>query len=92
MRGAASLQYGTQFGGLVNFKLKDAPTDKKIQLVSRETYGSWNFLNAFNNVQLGHPNINYSCPYGQECSSGAFGLVNTSQPARNVQFALKFYY
>jgi len=43
------------------------------------------FLNAFNNVQLGHPNINFP-------SSGAFGLINTSQPARNIQFALKFYY
>lgn len=43
------------------------------------------FLNAFNNVQLGHPNTNYP-------SSGAFGLINTSQPARNIQFALKFYY
>ena len=50
------------------------------------------FLNAFNNVQLGHPNVNYQCPYGQQCSSGAFGLINTSQPARNIQFAFKFYY
>ena len=50
------------------------------------------FLNAFNNVQLGHPNVSYQCPYGQQCSSGAFGLINTSQPARNIQFALKFYY
>jgi hypothetical protein len=43
------------------------------------------FLNAFNNVQLGHPNTNFP-------SSGAFGLINTSQPARNIQFALKVYY
>jgi len=50
------------------------------------------FLNAFNNVQLGHPNVNYSCPFGQQCSSGAFGLVNTSQTARNIQFGLKFNY
>ena len=44
------------------------------------------FLNTFNNVQLGHPNTNYAP------SPGSFGLINTSQPARNVQFALKFYY
>jgi hypothetical protein len=50
------------------------------------------FLNAFNNVQLGHPNVSYNCPFGQQCSSGAFGLINTAQPARNIQFALKFYY
>jgi hypothetical protein len=42
------------------------------------------FLNAFNNVQLGHPNTNFP--------SSTFGLINTAQPARNIQFALKFYY
>jgi hypothetical protein len=42
------------------------------------------FLNAFNNVQLGHPNTNFP--------SATFGLINTSQPARQIQFALKFYY
>lgn len=42
------------------------------------------FLNAFNNVQLGHPNTNFP--------SETFGLINTSQPARQIQFALKFYY
>jgi Carboxypeptidase regulatory-like domain len=42
------------------------------------------FLNAFNNVQLGHPNNNFP--------SSTFGLINTSQPARQIQFALKFYF
>jgi hypothetical protein len=42
------------------------------------------FLNAFNNVQLGPPNTNFP--------SSTFGLIKTSQPARNIQFALKFYY
>ena len=42
------------------------------------------FLNAFNNVQLGHPNTNYPSP--------TFGLINTSQPARQIQFAFKFYF
>ena len=32
------------------------------------------FLNAFNNVQLGHPNTNFP--------SDTFGLINISQPAR----------
>jgi Fe(3+) dicitrate transport protein len=50
VRGAASLQYGTQFGGFINFKLKDAPEDKKFELVSRQTGGSWGFLNSFNSI------------------------------------------
>ncbi|WP_369385815.1 TonB-dependent receptor domain-containing protein [Nonlabens tegetincola] len=40
IRGAASLQYGTQFGGLVNFKMKSAPKNKKIELVTRNTIGN----------------------------------------------------
>jgi hypothetical protein len=50
------------------------------------------FLNAFNNVQLGHPSVTYTCAPGTSCGSPGFGLINTSQPARNIQFALKFYY
>ena len=39
VRGAASLQYGTQFGGLINFVLKKPP-NKKIEAVIRNTIGS----------------------------------------------------
>ena len=39
VRGAASLQYGTQFGGLINFVLKEPP-NKKIEAVIRNTIGS----------------------------------------------------
>ena len=42
IRGAASLQYGTQFGGLVNFIFKEPEIDKKIELLSRNTIGSNN--------------------------------------------------
>jgi hypothetical protein len=44
------------------------------------------FLNAFNNVNLGVPDTNFST------TSSTFGRINTSQPARNIQFALKLYF
>jgi hypothetical protein len=44
------------------------------------------FLNAFNNVNLGVPDTNFST------TSSTFGRINTSQPARNIQFALKMYF
>ena len=50
VRGAASLQYGTQFGGLINFKLKQPNRNKKIELVSRQTVGSYDFFNSFNSL------------------------------------------
>lgn len=47
VRGAASLQYGTQFGGLVNFKFKKPNPNKKIELTTRQTLGSYNLLTNF---------------------------------------------
>ena len=49
IRGAASLQYGTQFGGMLNFKLKEAPY-KPIELTAEQAYGSFNLLNSFVSV------------------------------------------
>ena len=40
IRGAAALQYGTQFGGLVNFVFKSPNPDKVIELTTRNTLGS----------------------------------------------------
>ncbi|MBT1697430.1 TonB-dependent receptor [Fulvivirgaceae bacterium PWU4] len=47
VRGAASLQYGTQFGGLINFIMKKPVADRKLALVARQTAGSFGFYNAF---------------------------------------------
>jgi Fe(3+) dicitrate transport protein len=50
VRGAASLQYGTQFGGVVNFVFKKGTENKPLEVVSRQTIGSWGFFNSFNSV------------------------------------------
>ena len=55
VRGAASLQYGTQFGGLVNFVFREPNRIKDIELVSRQTVGSNALFTSFNSLsgQLG---------------------------------------
>tara|TARA_B110000259_G_scaffold75475_1_gene88726 strand:- start:7026 stop:9467 length:2442 start_codon:yes stop_codon:yes gene_type:complete len=40
VRGAASLQYGTQFGGLVNFIMKKPNLERSAEIISRNTFGS----------------------------------------------------
>ena len=50
IRGAASLQYGTQFGGLVNFKLKKPNPNKKIEWISRQAIGSNQLFTSFNSL------------------------------------------
>ncbi len=47
VRGAASLQYGTQFGGLLNFVMKKPVADRKLEVTARQTIGSFGFYNAF---------------------------------------------
>lgn len=50
VRGAASLQYGTQFGGMLNFVMRKPVADKKIQLVARQSIGSYGFYNTFTSL------------------------------------------
>ena len=48
VRGAASLQYGTQFGGLVNFVFREPNRRKKLELLTRQTVGSNGLFTSFN--------------------------------------------
>ncbi|HET7118011.1 MAG TPA: TonB-dependent receptor [Hanamia sp.] len=50
VRGAASLQFGAQFGGMVNYVINDAPGDKKFEFNTSETAGSFGLINTFNSV------------------------------------------
>lgn len=50
VRGAASLQYGTQFGGLVNFVFRKPNPRKKIELTTRQTIGSFGLLTNFTSL------------------------------------------
>lgn len=59
VRGAGSLQYGPQFGGLMNFVMKKAPTDKKIALEAQQTYGSFNTWVSFLSVSGTLQRFNY---------------------------------
>ncbi len=50
LRGAASLQFGAQFGGLVNYVIEDAPVDKRFEFKTSQTIGSFGLFNSFNSV------------------------------------------
>lgn len=50
IRGAASLQYGTQFGGLINFKMKSPNPAKSLDLISRNTLGSFGLYTNFTSL------------------------------------------
>lgn len=70
IRGAASLQYGTQFGGMLNFKFKDGPEDTPFQLKSDQSYGSFGLFNSFNSVGGTKGDVNYYGFYQYKTSDG----------------------
>ena len=59
LRGASSLQYGTQFGGLINFIMKRPNTDKKLEIVTRNTVGSNKLFTNFTSVSSSNEKVNY---------------------------------
>ena len=70
VRGAAGLQYGTQFGGLVNFKFRRGPLDKKIALQQRLSAGSFGFFNSFTSLGGTVGKLNYYSFYQYRHSDG----------------------
>lgn len=48
VRGAASLQFGSQFGGMVNYVTNEAPKNKAFEFYTSQTAGSFGLFNTFN--------------------------------------------
>lgn len=59
VRGAASLQFGSQFGGLVNYVTKDAPINKAFEFTTSQTMGSFGMFNFFNSVGGSYKKFSY---------------------------------
>lgn len=59
VRGAASLQYGTQFGGLVNFIMKEPVDSTSFQFRSRNSTGSNKLLGTYNSISGASGNFSY---------------------------------
>jgi len=70
VRGAASLQYGTQFGGLVNFVLKKGNEETPFEFTTRQTVGSWGLYNNFTSIGGNHESLNYYCYYQYKRGNG----------------------
>lgn len=96
VRGASSLQFGAQFGGLVNYVTEDAPKDKPFQFITAQTVGSFGMYNFFNSVGGNYKKISYygfiqyrnmdgNRPNSQQLQLSGFGKIQyTSSPKLNI--------
>ena len=69
VRGAASLQFGTQFGGLINFKTHQ-PVAKKFQLTSQTTAGSFATVSVYNAIEGTYKKFSYFAYYQYKFTKG----------------------
>lgn len=71
VRGAGSLQHGPQFGGMVNYILKDGSViSKPFQIETQQTLGSFGLLNTYNAVGGNTKKLNYYLFYDQRQGNG----------------------
>ena len=76
IRGAASLQYGPQFGGLLNYQIKKGNPNKPISFETQQTVGSYALFNTYNAICGTHKKFSY---YGFLHHRTAEGWRNNSR-------------
>jgi len=76
IRGSASLQYGPQFGGVLNYQIKKGNPNKPISFEAQQTLGSYGLFNTFMAIGGTHKKFSY---YGFIHHRAAEGWRNNSR-------------
>lgn len=85
IRGAASLQFGPQFGGMLNFDLID-PSKRKLGVISEQSASSFGMFSSFNAVGGTVQKTTYLAYYQRKVGDG--WRDNSSFEANNMHFAV----
>jgi len=83
IRGTGSLQYGAQFGGMVNYVTKRPDTTKPFAFESVNTAGSFGLLSTYNAISGTINKFSYSANYYRRHSTG---YRKNSQSDADAQF------
>lgn len=88
VRGAASLQYGPQFGGMLNFVMKEGPDSVKLQAETVQTIGAYGFYNGYTSLGGTIGRFNYYTSF--QYRFGNCWRCNSEFDNYNVYAALKY--
>ncbi|MBS1681534.1 MAG: TonB-dependent siderophore receptor [Cytophagales bacterium] len=99
-RGAASLQFGPQFGGVINYVMKSGTRTKPIEFTTQQTGGSFGFYSSFNSVGGHFGKFNYYGfvqaqtlqgwrPNSQTQSLSGFGRVEY-EATKNIKIGVEY--
>jgi Fe(3+) dicitrate transport protein len=70
IRGSAALQYGPQFGGLLNYIMRQGDPNKKFTYQAEQTVGSQQLISTFNSIGGTIGKWNYYSYFNYRSSSG----------------------
>lgn len=90
IRGASSLQYGPQFGGLMNFVLRKPDLSTKLVVESQNTTGNNGLFSSFNYVGGTAGRLSYTTYYQKRLGNGwrQNSNFNTDHSHGEVSYAL----
>jgi Fe(3+) dicitrate transport protein len=70
VRGSAALQFGSQFGGMLNYVMKSGDSSKILGIESEQTAGSNGFFNSFNAIGGTSGKLSYYAYYDNRHGEG----------------------
>jgi Fe(3+) dicitrate transport protein len=90
VRGASSLQYGPQFGGLMNFVLRKPDISTRLTFESQNTVGSNGLFSTFNYIGGTEGRLSYTAYYQKRVGNGwrDNGYFNTDHAHVEWSYAL----
>lgn len=90
VRGTASLQYGAEFGGMINYVLKSPDTTRKIGFESINSIGSFGLLSSYNAVGGKIGRLTYYSYYHRRVSDGYRTNANSDAQGQFVGLQYNF--
>ncbi len=90
VRGASSLQYGPQFGGLMNFVLRKPDISTRVTVESQNTTGSNGLFSTFNYIGGTEGRLSYTAYYQKRFGNGwrENSYYNTDHAHAELSYAI----
>lgn len=89
VRGTGSLQYGSQFGGMLNYVAKQGDSTKVFDFESTNSVGSFGLLSTYNAVGGQVGKVNYYVYYNKRVSNGYRDNSRSDYDAFSAQITYK---
>jgi len=87
VRGTGSLQYGAQFGGMLNYVSKTGDTSRPISFESINTAGSYNLLSTYNAIGGKVGKLRYYAYFHRKTRDGYRDYEHTDSRAQSIMVA-----